>query len=67
MNILLIVPTVFLAKFIGLQMGFTYDLFSDPFSLKLAMIDLCLFVFIGAVLSFIYDKVKHALKNVREN
>ncbi len=48
-------------------MGFTYNLFSDPFSLKLALIDLGLFVFVGAVLSFIYDKVKHALKNVRKN
>lgn len=67
MNILLIIPTVFLVKFIGLQMGFTYNLFSDPFSLKLALIDLGLFVFVGAVLSFIYDKVKHALKNVRKN
>ncbi len=67
MNILLIVPTVFLAKFIGSQMGFTYNLFSDPFSLKLALIDLGLFGFVGAVLSFIYDKSKHAFKNFRKN
>ncbi len=67
MNILLIIPTVFLAKSIGLQMGFTYNLFSDPFSLKLALIDFGLFAFVGAVLSLIYDKTKHAFKNVRKN
>jgi hypothetical protein len=66
-NILLIIATVFSAKFIGSQMGFTYNLFSDPFSLKLAVIDFALFVVVGVVLSFIYNKAKHVFKNFRQN
>ncbi len=65
MNILLIIATVFLAKFIGSQMGFTYNLFSDPFSLKLVLIDFGLFVVVGVVLSFIYNKTKRAFKKYR--
>ncbi|TOM78086.1 hypothetical protein CGH70_23610 [Vibrio parahaemolyticus] len=67
MNILLIIATVFLAKFIGSQMGFTYNLFSDPFSLKLVLIDFGLFVVVGVVLSFIYNKTKRAFKKYRQN
>ena len=67
MNILLIIATVFIAKFIGSRMGFTYNLFSDPFSLKLALIDFGLFVVVGVVLSFIYNKTKHAFKDFRQN
>ncbi len=67
MNVLLIIATVFLAKFIGSQMGFTYNLFSDQFSLKLAVIDFALFVVVGVALNFIYNKAKHAFNNFRQN
>ncbi len=67
MNVLLVIATVFLAKFVGSQMGFTYNLFSDPFSLKLAVIDFALFVVVGVALSFIYNKAKHAFNNFRQN
>ncbi|CAM3168753.1 hypothetical protein VIMY103929_20940 [Vibrio mytili] len=67
MNILLMIATVFLAKFIGSQMGFTYSLFSAPFSLKLALIDFSLYVVAGVVINFVYNKAKHAFKTFRQN
>lgn len=58
MNIVLVIATVVLAKFIGSQFGFSYQLFSDPFSFKHAIIDLSLFIVAGTMVSFFYDQAK---------
>ena len=58
MNIVLVIATVVLAKFIGSQFGFSYQLFSDPFSFKYAIIDLSLFIVAGTMVSFFYDQAK---------
>ena len=58
MNIVLVIATVVLAKFIGSQFGFSYQLFSDPFSFKHVIIDLSLFIVAGTMVSFFYDQAK---------
>lgn len=67
MNILLFIATVVLSKVIGSQMGFTYNLFSDPFSLKLALIDFSLFVVAGITLHFVYEKGRNLIKGSGKN
>ncbi len=67
MNILLFIATVVLSKVIGSQMGFTYNLFSDPFSLKLALIDFSLFVVVGITLHFVYEKGRNLIKGSGKN
>ncbi|MDK9761996.1 hypothetical protein KI743_08270 [Vibrio sp. D420a] len=58
MNIVLVIATVVLAKFIGSQVGFSYQLFSDPFSFKYAIMDLSLFIVVGTMVSFFYNQAK---------
>ncbi len=56
MGILVFIATIVLVKFIEAQLGFTYNIFSDPFNVKLAALDLVLFVSIYAALTFVYEK-----------
>ncbi|WP_082069608.1 hypothetical protein [Vibrio sp. S234-5] len=44
MGILVFIATIVLVKFVEAQLGFTYNIFSDPFNVKLAALDLVLFV-----------------------
>ncbi|EGQ8088706.1 hypothetical protein DUG83_24160 [Vibrio parahaemolyticus] len=56
MGILVFIATIVLVEFIEAQLGFTYNIFLDPFSVKLAALDIVLFVSIYAVLTFVYEK-----------
>ncbi|EGR0395070.1 TPA: hypothetical protein I7683_22095 [Vibrio vulnificus] len=56
MGILVFIATIVLVKFIEAQLGFTYNIFSDPFNVKLAALDLMLFVSIYAALTFVCEK-----------
>ncbi|OAJ94410.1 hypothetical protein [Vibrio bivalvicida] len=58
MSIVIIFISVFLVKLVLAQFGITYNLFSDVFNLRLAILDFVLFVSVYASLSFIYRKVK---------
>ncbi|EGR1894409.1 hypothetical protein D3O61_23040 [Vibrio vulnificus] len=56
MGILVFIATIVLVKFIEAQLGLTYNIFSDPFNVKLAALDLMLFVSIYAALTFVCEK-----------
>ncbi|MCG3731052.1 hypothetical protein EXA13_16200 [Vibrio cincinnatiensis] len=58
MKILIFFATVIVAKYIGAQLGLTYNIISDPFNFKLAMFDFALYISVYFALTFLYYKVK---------
>lgn len=65
MNIVTFLATIFVAKYIGAQIGVTYNIVSDPFNFKLALFDFALYVAVYLALNYLYDKGKVALKKLR--
>ena len=58
MKILIFITTVIVAKYIGSQVGLAYNIISDPFNFKFAILDLVLYVSVYFVLMFLYSKIK---------
>ncbi|WP_417879815.1 hypothetical protein [Vibrio sp.] len=58
MKILIFITTVVIAKYLGSQVGLAYNIISDPFNLKHAILDLVLYVSVYFVLTFLYNKIK---------
>ena len=67
MNLVIFLTTIFVAKFIGAQIGITFNIFSDPFNLKLVLFDFALYVTVYLALNYLYGKGKVALKKLRQN
>ncbi len=67
MGILVFIATIVLVKLIEAQLGFTYNIFSDPFNVKLAALDLLLFVSIYAALTFVYEKSGKYLRKKQQS
>ncbi|WP_435328801.1 hypothetical protein [Vibrio hannami] len=65
MGILIIITAVALARLLEAKAGFTYNIFSDPFDFKLAMIDLALFFSIYVGLSVAYAKIKQVVTRIK--
>ncbi|MBE4594690.1 hypothetical protein BOO24_20400 [Vibrio navarrensis] len=62
MGILVFIATIVFVEFIEAQLGFTYNIFSDPFNVKLAALDIVLFVSIYVALTLVYEKSGKYLK-----
>ncbi|NAZ55684.1 hypothetical protein GL177_20580 [Vibrio toranzoniae] len=58
MKIIIFLSTVLIAKYIGMQIGLTYNIISDPFNFKLALFDFTLYFSVYFVLTFLYGKAK---------
>ncbi|MDA0146727.1 MULTISPECIES: hypothetical protein [Vibrio] len=58
MKIIIFLSTVLIAKYIGMQIGLTYNIISDPFNFKLALFDFTLYLSVYFVLTFLYGKAK---------
>lgn len=67
MNIIIFLSAVFVAKYIGAQIGVTYNIFSDPFDFKLVLVDFTLYVSVYLAFNYLYGKVKAILKKLRQN
>lgn len=67
MNIIIFLATFFFAKYIGAQIGLTYNIVSDPFNIKLALCDFALYVLVYLALNYLYGKGIIALKKLKQN
>ncbi|WP_394134125.1 hypothetical protein [Vibrio parahaemolyticus] len=54
-------------EFIEAQLGFTYNIFTDPFNVKLAALDIVLFVSIYVALTLVYEKSGKYLKKKQQS
>jgi len=67
MGILVFIATIVFVEFIEAQLGFTYNIFSDPFNVKLAALDIVLFVSIYVALTLVYEKSGKYLKKKQQS
>lgn len=63
MKILIFITTVIIAKYLGSQAGLVYNIISEPFNFKLAILDFVLYVLVYFVLIFLYNKIKAFVGN----
>ena len=60
-NLLIIIITVVINKTVAAELGYRYNMFSDPFDLRLLLIDIGLYIVTYSVLNLTYYKLKKAL------
>ncbi len=63
MNFIIILVTILLSRYAMSQLGYSYNIFSDPFDVRLFVIDIGLFILIYWVLHFSYTRTKPIVQN----
>ncbi|PSU79795.1 hypothetical protein CTM76_00525 [Photobacterium phosphoreum] len=58
MNFVIIFITIMLNNLIENKLGYSYNVFSDPFDIKLLLINIALYIIIYSALCFSYSKLK---------
>ncbi|PML57380.1 hypothetical protein BCT42_13840 [Vibrio lentus] len=63
MNLIIILITILFSRHVMSQLGYSYNIFSDPFDLTLFLIDIGLFILVYWVLHFSYTRTKLIVQN----
>lgn len=63
MNLIIILVTILLSRHAMSQLGYSYNIFSDPFDAKLFLIDIGLFILVYWVLHFSCTRTKLIIQN----